>query len=44
MAKSMIVLALAGILASCGVNQTKSTSETNSNNNKMTNKEIVGTF
>lgn len=44
MKKSIIVLALAGMLASCGVNQTKSSSETNSNNKKMTNKEIVGTF
>jgi D-arabinose 1-dehydrogenase-like Zn-dependent alcohol dehydrogenase len=43
--KVLAVLALSGILAACGTAQTNSTSETNSiNNNKMTNKEIVGTF
>jgi hypothetical protein len=45
MRKVFTVLALSGILASCGVNQTKSTSEQNqSKTSKMTNKEIVGTF
>jgi len=45
MRKVLTVLALSGILASCGTAQTNSTSETSSiNNNKMTNKEIVGTF
>lgn len=45
MRQVLAVLALSGILASCGIAQTNSTSETNSiNNNKMTNKEIVGTF
>jgi predicted SnoaL-like aldol condensation-catalyzing enzyme len=45
MRKVLVVLALSGILASCGTAQTNSTSETNPlNNNKMTNKEIVGTF
>lgn len=45
MRKVFTVLALSGMLASCGTGQTNSTSETNSlNNNKMTNKEIVGTF
>ena len=45
MRKVVIVLALSGILASCGTAQTNSTSEVNSNNNKkMNNKEIVGTF
>lgn len=40
-----MVFALLGILASCGVNQTKSISEQNqSKTSKMTNKEIVGTF
>jgi predicted SnoaL-like aldol condensation-catalyzing enzyme len=39
------VLALFGILASCGVNQTNSTSEVNQSNiSKMNNKEIVGAF
>ena len=41
----LAVLALTGILASCGVNQTKSTSEVNqSNKSEMNNKEIVGKF
>ena len=44
MRKVFTVLALSGILASCGTAQTNSTSELNSNNNKMNNKEIVGTF
>jgi uncharacterized protein involved in high-affinity Fe2+ transport len=45
MRKVLTVLALSGILASCGVNQTKSTSELNlKNNSEMNNKEIVGTF
>lgn len=45
MSKVFTVLVLTGILASCGVNQTKSTSEQNqSKTSKMTNKEIVGTF
>jgi predicted SnoaL-like aldol condensation-catalyzing enzyme len=45
MRKVLAVFALSGILASCGVNQTKSTSEVNqSKTSKMTNKEIVGTF
>ena len=44
MKQSLIVLVIVGMLASCGANQTKSSSETNSNNKKMTNKEIVGTF
>jgi protein involved in sex pheromone biosynthesis len=45
MRKVLTVLALTGILASCGVSQTKSTSEVNqSNNSEMNNKEIVGTF
>ncbi len=45
MRKVLTVLALTGILASCGVNQTKSTSEANqSSNSEMNNKEIVGTF
>jgi predicted SnoaL-like aldol condensation-catalyzing enzyme len=45
MRKVLIVLTLAGILASCGVNQTESASEVNqSNNSEMNNKEIVGTF
>ena len=45
MRKVLAVLALSGILASCGVNKTKSTSEVNqSKTSKMTNKEIVGTF
>jgi predicted SnoaL-like aldol condensation-catalyzing enzyme len=40
-----IVFALSGVLASCGFNQTKSTSEVNqSNTSQMTNKEIVSTF
>ena len=43
--KVLAVLALTGILASCGVNQTKSTSEVNqSNKSEMNNKEIVGKF
>jgi predicted SnoaL-like aldol condensation-catalyzing enzyme len=45
MKKALTVFALTGILASCGVNQTESKSELNqSNNSKMNNKEIVGTF
>ncbi|MFW6371464.1 MAG: hypothetical protein ACOC10_09705 [Bacteroidota bacterium] len=45
MRKVLTVLALSGILASCGIAQTNSTSEVNAiNNKKMTNKEIVGTF
>lgn len=45
MRKVLAVLALTGILASCGVNQTKSTSEVNqSNKSEMNNKEIVGKF
>jgi predicted SnoaL-like aldol condensation-catalyzing enzyme len=45
MKKVLTVFALTGILASCGVNQTESKSELNqSNNSKMNNKEIVGTF
>jgi len=44
MRKVLAVLALSGILASCGTAQTNSTSEVNSNNNKMNNKEIVGAF
>jgi hypothetical protein len=34
MRKVLTVLALSGILASCGVNQTKSTSEVNQSNNQ----------
>jgi predicted SnoaL-like aldol condensation-catalyzing enzyme len=45
MRKVLVVFLLSGILASCGTNQSKSTSEVNSKNStKMTNKEIVGTF
>jgi predicted SnoaL-like aldol condensation-catalyzing enzyme len=45
MRKVLTVLALSGILASCGVNQTKSTSGVNQSNiSKMTNKQIVGAF
>lgn len=45
MRKVLAVLALTSMLASCGVNQTKLTSEANqSNNSEMNNKEIVGTF
>ena len=45
MRKVLTVLALTGILASCGVSQTKSTSEINQSNNlEMNNKEIIGTF
>ena len=45
MRKALTVLALTGILASCGVNQTESTSEANQPiNSEMNNKEIVGTF
>lgn len=45
MRKALCVLLLSGILASCGVSKTNSTSEDNSNNDsKMGNKEIVGTF
>jgi len=36
---------LSGILASCGMSQSKTTSEVNSTNTAtMSNKEIVGTF
>jgi|SRR6056297_450360 len=38
--KVLAVLALSGIIASCGTAQTKTTSEVNLNNKKMTNKEI----
>lgn len=45
MTKVFTVLALTGILVSCGVNHSKSTSENNqSKTSKMNNKEIVGTF
>jgi hypothetical protein len=45
MRKVLTVLALSGLLASCGNAQTKSTSELNSKESKeMNNKEIVGTF
>jgi predicted SnoaL-like aldol condensation-catalyzing enzyme len=45
MRKVLTVLALSGILAFCITAQTNSISGVNSkNNNKMTNKEIVGTF
>lgn len=44
MKKLISVFMLSGILASCGTAQTNSVSEVNSNNNKMNNKEIVGTF
>ena len=45
MRKVFTVLTLTGILASCVVNQTKSTSENNqTKTSKMTNKKIVGTF
>ncbi len=45
MKKVLTVLALTGILASCGVSQTKSTSEVNqSNNSEMNNKEIEDTL
>jgi predicted SnoaL-like aldol condensation-catalyzing enzyme len=45
MNKLIILFALAGILVSCSADHTNSKNETNSlNNNKMTNKEIVGTF
>ena len=41
----LTVLALTGILVSCGVNNSKSTNEVNqSNTSEMNNKEIVGTF
>ncbi len=41
----LTVLALSGMLASCGVSQTESASEVSeSKRSKMTNKEIVGTF
>lgn len=43
MIKVISVLVLSGILASCGIAQTKSTSEINSSKT-MNNKEIVGTF
>jgi predicted SnoaL-like aldol condensation-catalyzing enzyme len=45
MRKALSVLLLSGILASCGMSQSKSTSEVNSiNTATMSNKEIVGTF
>lgn len=45
MKKTISVFVLAGILASSGIAQTKSTSEVNSKNNKkMNNKEIVVSF
>jgi len=45
MKKVFSAFILTGILASCGVNKTKSTSEANQSNiSKMNNKEIVGTF
>jgi methyl coenzyme M reductase subunit C len=45
MRKVLTVLALSGLLASCGNAQKKSTSELNSKESKkMNNKEIVGTF
>ncbi len=43
--KAISVFVFSGILASCSIAQTKSTSEANpKKNNKMNNKEIVGTF
>jgi len=44
MRKVLSALLLSGILASYGTAQTSSTSEVNSKNMKMSNKEIVGTF
>jgi predicted SnoaL-like aldol condensation-catalyzing enzyme len=45
MRKVLTVLALSGLLASCGNAKKKSTSELNSKESKkMNNKEIVGTF
>lgn len=45
MNKSILTLMFASILASCNTSVKQNTSEVNqSNNNKMTNKEIVGTF
>ncbi len=45
MRKGLGVLLLSGILASCGIDQTKSISEVNqSKPSNMTSKEIVGTF
>ena len=45
MRKVLTVLMLTGILASCGVNHSKSSIESNQSKiSKMTNKEIVGTF
>jgi predicted SnoaL-like aldol condensation-catalyzing enzyme len=45
MRKVISVFVLSGIITSCSIAQTKSTSEVNSKNNKeMNNKEIVGTF
>jgi len=45
MNKVLTVLTLSGILASCAVNHSKSTSEViQTKTSKMTNKEIVGTF
>lgn len=45
MTKVFTVLALTGILASCGVNHSKSSSESKQSKiSKMTKKEIVGTF
>ena len=44
-AKALVLITLSGILASCGVDQTKSISEPNQSiSPKMNNKEIVGTF
>lgn len=45
MRKALSVILLSGILASCGMSQSKTTSEVNSiNTATMSNKEIVGTF
>lgn len=45
MNKALSALLLAGILTSCGMNQSKSSSEANSiNSTTMSNKELVGTF
>ena len=45
MRKAFSALLLSGILASCGMSQSKTTSEVNSKNTTiMSNKEIVGTF
>ncbi len=43
--KALTVLTLSGVLASCGINETKSTNEMNkSKTSAMNNKEIVGKF